>query len=511
MSTAFYPLGMRTMPAGGRNSRATLPSQYITWKGDGSLSNPVGIAPSHIRPLTNNDIGNVYLSGNSPSRVFDNVRNFLPRPLKHYRKGRVIPPVPYPENSDYPPTNFEISRINYNNNRYVRSSTGSSLGGSQSGGGGLIGDLIDRPGAYVVKENKPDEISNNKSLNKDCKTCEGVGVIVNYYPNNRYLTNNPDAKTQTPKFCCNEEYKARRRVIYANTNLKKNYYTTHYQYLQNRCQTYNQKAFNFYDVYPPLSVNQAAGVNLAEKPGGPKSIDHTYLANCFPNAEIYDATVESLVSRFINRLYNNDIITEYDLNNFKKDYLFNFMDLQTFINTLPDEAKTMASNELNLFFSNPYTGMPIAGPTKLNQCKLTVYKPNNYQFAKQGAVSSSTRILKKQVDTISTNAASLQNNNNLGDQLVTANQIYRGNKYNVNLYKNKSQARCEAPPSALIQGVYTYQNKKVCHYQRMPKYQVPISQPSPYRDYIATVFHTNHYCQPPRTYINPSRRYQTRV
>ena len=46
--------------------------------------------------------------------------------------------------------------------------------------------------------------------------------------------------------------------------------------------------------------------------------------------------------------------------------------------------------------------------------------------------------MKKQVDTISTNAASLQNNNNLGEQLVTANEIYIGNKYNANLYKNSS-------------------------------------------------------------------------
>ena len=282
MSTAYYPLGMRTMPSSGYNSNGTLPSQYKSWKGTGVFSNPVGIAPSHIRPLTNRDSGNVFLSGNAPSRVFDNVRKFLPRPIKHYRKGRVIPPVPYPENSDYPPTNFEISRINYNNNRYVRSSTGSSLGGSQSGGGGLVGDLIDKPGAYIVKENNPNEISNNMNLNNDCKTCEGAGVIVNYYPNNRYLTNNPEAKTQTPKFCCNEEYKARRRVLPANTNLKKNYYTTNFQYLQNRCQTFKQKAFNFYDVYPSLSVNKSAGVNLAEKPGGPLSINNTYIANLLP-------------------------------------------------------------------------------------------------------------------------------------------------------------------------------------------------------------------------------------
>ena len=60
-----------------------------------------------------------------------------------------------------------------------------------------------------------------------------------------FLTNNPEPNTTNPKWCCNEEYKAKRRAIYASTNLKKNYYTSTKQYLQNRCKTYDQKAFNF--------------------------------------------------------------------------------------------------------------------------------------------------------------------------------------------------------------------------------------------------------------------------
>ena len=42
--------------------------------------------------------------------------------------------------------------------------------------------------------------------------------------------------------------------------------------------------------------------------------------------------------------------------------------------------------------------------TSLKGCSQVYYKPNNPQFANQGAVSSSTRILKLNVDTISTNA-----------------------------------------------------------------------------------------------------------
>ena len=38
--------------------------------------------------------------------------------------------------------------------------------------------------------------------------------------------------------CCNQEKFAQKRVIYASTNLKKNYYSTHTQYLQNRCKTF---------------------------------------------------------------------------------------------------------------------------------------------------------------------------------------------------------------------------------------------------------------------------------
>lgn len=78
-------------------------------------------------------------------------------------------------------------------------------------------------------------------MNADCKTCEGVGIVASYYPNKGYLTENPEPNTTNAKWCCNDEIKAKRRSIYASTNLKKNYYTTTKQYLQNRCKTYDQK------------------------------------------------------------------------------------------------------------------------------------------------------------------------------------------------------------------------------------------------------------------------------
>ena len=96
MSTAYYPLGMRqAMPASGYNHKSTyFNKQYLPWKGTGPFSNPVGSAAGHIRPLTNNDTGNVFQSGSFPSRTYSHTRVFLPRPIKHFRKGRVIPSSP---------------------------------------------------------------------------------------------------------------------------------------------------------------------------------------------------------------------------------------------------------------------------------------------------------------------------------------------------------------------------------------------------------------------------------
>ena len=117
MSTAVYPLGMKSMPSSGYNHRSTYSNkQYITWKGTGVNSNPVGTAPGHIRPLTNNDSGNVFQTGFG-----------LARPIKHFRKGRVIPPQPIENSSSR--SNDETAQINYNINRYVKSSKGTSLGG----------------------------------------------------------------------------------------------------------------------------------------------------------------------------------------------------------------------------------------------------------------------------------------------------------------------------------------------------------------------------------------------
>ena len=521
MSTAYYPQGMRSMPSGGRMN-ASLPSQYVSWKGTGVFSNPVGTAPSHIRPLTNRDPGNVFLSGSFPNRAFGKGRVFIPRPIKHYRKGRTVPPAiitPIDPSSNIFVT--ETNLINYNMNRFVPSAKGQSLSGGVGGGGGLVGAMMDRPGGFIIKQNSPKELSNTIELNQNCKTCEGVGIVASYYPNTPYLTENPEPNTQTRLFCCNEEYKARRRVVYASTNLKKNYYTSTKEYLQNRCKTFDQKSFNFQDTKPIITNEVALNSGISPlvianaKPGSALATFNTYAANCYPNAEIYDATERALIGRLLTILLNKHILTKSQIDNFIELKRLNFDALFNYLNGLPINTKTAAIVTFVAFINNPYWGVPFAGPSNPNGCKLTVYKPNNPQFAKQGAVSNSTRLLKLNVDTISTNAAALypKSNNgkvyyqNWGSTLVTANELYRGDNPNLsNLYKNKGQAKCTAPTPALINGKYAYQNKKSCNYQkRLPGYQLPISQPSPYRYYPGTVFSSNHYTQTPRTYITPSR------
>ena len=81
MSTAFYPTNMRRQSASGYSNHSSLENiPYVPWKGTGIFSNPVGVTATHIRPLTNMDPGNIFPTGFG-----------LARPIKHYRKGTVIP------------------------------------------------------------------------------------------------------------------------------------------------------------------------------------------------------------------------------------------------------------------------------------------------------------------------------------------------------------------------------------------------------------------------------------
>jgi len=522
MSTAFYPLGMKnSMPASGYNHGSTLYNkQYIPWKGTGINSFPVGTAPGHIRPLTNNDPGNVFKTGFG-----------LPRPIKHYRKGRVVPPVPAPEgtvhnlvvqspyNRNIKLTINENALINYNTNRFVKSSKPTPLGGARSSSG-LLNDMMGMPGGYIVKLNPDNEKDGITQMNADCSNCEGFTIVASYKPNTTFLEENPEANTQNKILCCNDEYKAKRRAIYASTNLKTNYYTTTKQYLQNRCKSIEQKDFNFLSYRTNLDASvyhsnpyyiSLNGAN-APKPGSPLALANTYLANCQPNAQIYDATENALIAQMLSIMVNAHVLTQSDVNSFNQTGINTIEGFFNWLNGLPPSQKTPAIKIFTSFISNPYWGMPLAGPSNQTGCQLVVYKPNNYQFAKQGAVSSSTRNLKLNVDTISTNAAAITAYrpnqkvqvyfNNKGQQLVNAEQLYRGIDNNIlNLEKNKAP-NCNAPWPVNFSQSRQFQNKKFCHYNKLPSYQLQVSQPSPYRYYKATVFSSNHFSQSPNTYLN---------
>ena len=168
MSSALYPQGFNSynnrLPQGG----------YKTWKGTGIYSNPIGITSGNMRPKTNLDYRN--------SAIY---KHGLPRPMKHYRKGTSTPIPSNPDNL------AEATEANYYTNTNVKTSRT----------GKLVEQLIDNPGGFVVKENL---INNNNTIRRDCQTCEGVGLITNWYPINN-LTEKPQDNVMNLLLCCNEQ------------------------------------------------------------------------------------------------------------------------------------------------------------------------------------------------------------------------------------------------------------------------------------------------------------------
>jgi hypothetical protein len=479
MSTAFYPTNMRQQSSGGYSNKSTLENiPYVTWKGSGIFSNPVGVTATHIRPLTNNDPGNKFPTGFG-----------LPRPLKHYRKGTVIPLhlnilTINPNN----PSEYIISNLNeYNVNRAVKSSIGSSLGGG-NGGTGLISQMIDMPGSFIIKDNGTNRnLENNgiglenivatnndgKNIDLECKNCNGVGIVSDWMPINN-LTEKPEPNVTNPLLCCNQQRKARQRVLPSNTNIKKNYYQTNYMYLYNRCQTFQQRQFNFisgpidkqvlklFMAYPFVT----AKILEYSKPGDPLSIINQYVAQCNPNFTIETSVEIGFINSLSRSLLDAGFITkaEYDVLIGESP-----LSVQTFIKTLQNvltkEQYEIVIEYLYQLAANPYNGSVISGPSNPKGCAQVFYKPNNPQFAKQGGVSSSTRILKLNVDTITTaayNQRKLKSGSNNPPNIATA--IQYGFDPNVPyIYKDKVPA-CQ--PQTYIGNPFFFQgqhqNKLIC-------------------------------------------------
>ena len=461
MSSAFYPQGMNSW-----NNR-TAQGGYKTWKGRGVFSNPVGVTATHIRPLTNNDPGNVFPTGFG-----------LPRPIKHFRKGRVIPVyVPLTDPSNKLETAEQL-QIQYNLNRAVKSSTGVTLGGG-SGGSGLISQMMDGPGQFIVKDNGQTAVSNltgvldsdgnvvePNRIDADCKTCNGIGIVSSWYPINN-LTEKPEPIVTNGLLCCNEQRKAINRVLPTSTNVKKNYYQTSGMYLYNRCQTFEQREFNFVSgvvTNPETETELEISAQFGAKPGSPLASANLYVAQCNPNSTIELGGQIALFDSLAKALVERGIINDEELFIFRRLAIANIRDfISKFLDQLPKEKRIKASIALDEISANPYiNSLLYAGPSNPRGCKRVYYKPNNSQFAQQGAVSSSTQILKTNVDTISTNAANIRKLRGAG--AATSSSIIGGVSPDVPfIYKFKTPA-CQAQTYIgnpfFFQG--QHQNKKIC-------------------------------------------------
>jgi len=413
MATAFYSLGM----VNEFNQANSQP--YKSWKGRGLFSNPINIASGNLRPLTNLDPAN-----SAPSKFG------LPRPIKHYRKGRSIV---------IRDDNIPFVEKQYYSNRIVQSSVPNDL----------IKQSIDNPGSIITKQ---------KNIN--CNDCKGITMTDSYMPS-PYLTENPLPKSTNAYFCCNAESKALKRVLPASTLLKKNYFTTTYQKLYNRCQTFEQRQFNFLSgaipgaekelIDNPLIVKKLIVNNI--KPGDPLSNLNNYVANCSPAGPTVSLAIKYLfINKVIKLWKDNNIITEGDA-----QVLLETEDVNKLINTiknLPDiELQKLASKIYIQVYNNANVQNILPSLNYPKACSKVYYKPNNPRYAQQGAVSSATRTLFTITKTIETNLASLTR-----ADLASVSKIY--SQYNTIpeipfIYKNKVP-RCN--PSLYIKPG----NSKIC-------------------------------------------------
>ena len=425
MSTNYFSQGMKSY-----NNTLKGSSSGVPTKGTGQYSYPIAITSGNIRPLTNNDSRN-----NAPQKFG------LPRPLKwQYRKG-----VSFHQN---------IIDVDPNNpNLYINTSRVSNTSKVN-----LI-NLIDQPGRYSVKQNPKTEINNKLYLDKTCNNCNGVGLVIDNPPS-RSLTNNPQSNVVNKKYCCNEERNAKKMVIYASTNLKPNYYNSHYQYLQNRCQTYQQKSFNFTS---PLEKAYAIETNnekrLNAKPGSALALTNTYIANCYPNIDELIYSENNIVNNIYLLLKDQNLLSQEDINRYNYTYINKIYLMNEYISSIANEENKITSYKIFYdYINNPYIGVPINGPSNPRGCKLVVYKPSNPQFATQGGVSSSTQLLKLTTDTISSNLYSI---NKLSGSATTSK--FGNTPF---IYKNK-YTTCNNSSSTYMR---SYNRQKKCNFSNSKEY-----------------------------------------
>ena len=396
MSTNYYPQGMASYNNTLHNSTSK------SWKGTGYFSNPIGITWGNVRPLTNRDFRNttIYKHGSA-------------RPLKQYRKGI----TPISKASEDP--NIQVSRE-------VKSSVGTNL----------VSQLMDYPGCFNAFQNNVLEKNNIEHSEKMCADFHGIAMVNNIYPNVNYYENPPvimqagdkpvfvDLNTKQIRadgFCCSQPKNAL-RLLRNTPNLKQNYYSTTYQYLQNRCQTYEQRIFNF------------ATPRVENAPDGPET-ENYYVANCLPNFIIKESIDLELIDIISRRLIEYNIDFQDIILTLKNKHT----SLPSFLTPLTVYIKENYKNkEEILYYINGVLNQNreyLQNYASANKnCGKVVYKPSNRQFATQGAVSASTYILKRDVVTLEKNYA-MQNPQNVYDGINCNN--CGSNQYN-SLLKTKT-------------------------------------------------------------------------
>ncbi len=181
-----------------------------------------------------------------------------------------------------------------------------------------------------------------------CLDCKGIAVVSDWQPVTS-LTEKPQPNVETKELCCNEERKAIQMTLPNSTLVQKNYYQTTYAKLYNRCKTFQQNQFAY-----------LSGV------GNPELL----------------ATLQE----------NNPTLTEALLKQ-----------------TKPGSPLALQLEYLYAAQCNPnYVVEGAVDPIDTNKCKKDVFKPNNYKYSKQGAVSSSNRILQLNVETINKNLSQIK-------------------------------------------------------------------------------------------------------
>jgi hypothetical protein len=324
-------------------------------------------------------------------------------------------------------------------------------------------DELNRPNGYFISQLQPD-CSNNGVINYlDQKE---ANITTNLYDEGDICNtcNDPAICTSTSTISpvlISREFNARRRVRSAGMYTKKfnearngdNYSTSNSQYLESRNRTFQQNQYNF--------IRQG---NSLAKPGDALSVSNVYSNNGINHCEKYVIS-SSLGNNIFEYIWVDNVSYSvilsngsYDINDFNSalqlimhknghyyinpingniQYLLNFayntfsktIEFQSFV--VPNGGFTQGgtwtttnTNPQIIILSNNFQyvigftpGIYPSTNTGNTQTILVestgvaglqpvyvpvIYKPNNSQFAQQGAVSSSTRILRLKYDTVTT-------------------------------------------------------------------------------------------------------------